>query len=42
MPRKSTRQALNEALRQKMRRDPRIIVIGDDVAPAAPRPRAQS
>ncbi len=29
MPSKSIRQAINEALRQEMRRDPRIIVIGD-------------
>jgi pyruvate/2-oxoglutarate/acetoin dehydrogenase E1 component len=34
MPRKSIRQALNEALRQEMRRDPRVIVIGEDVAGA--------
>src|ERR1043166_4430918 len=32
MPQKSIRQALNEALRQEMRRDPRIIIIGEDVA----------
>jgi pyruvate dehydrogenase E1 component beta subunit len=35
MPQKSTRQALNGALRQEMRRDPRIIVIGEDVAGGA-------
>jgi len=31
MQQKSMRQALNEALRQEMRRDPSIIVIGEDV-----------
>src|SRR3954451_25441743 len=35
MPQKSIRQALNEALRQEMRRDPRIIVIGEDVVGGA-------
>src|SRR5437764_13539095 len=35
MPMKSIRQALNEALRQEMRRDPTIIVIGEDVAGGA-------
>ena len=35
MPQKSIRQALNEALRQEMRRDPTIIVIGEDVAGGA-------
>ena len=32
---KSIRQALNEALAQEMRRDPRVIVIGEDVAGGA-------
>lgn len=32
MPRKSYRQALNEAMRAEMRRDPRVIVLGEDVA----------
>ena len=31
MSRKSYQQALNEALRQEMRRDPRVIVVGVDV-----------
>src|SRR5437660_10581033 len=35
MPLKSIRQALNEALAQEMRRDPRIVVIGEDVAGGA-------
>src|SRR5215208_4812236 len=35
MPQKSIRQALNEALRQEMRRDSTIIVIGEDVAGGA-------
>ena len=35
MPQKSIRQALNEALRQEMTRDPTIIVIGEDVAGGA-------
>src|SRR5438128_10654935 len=35
MPQKSIRQALNEALRQEMRRDPRVIIIGEDVAGGA-------
>jgi pyruvate dehydrogenase E1 component beta subunit len=32
MSRKSYRQAINEALRQEMRRDPNVIVLGEDVA----------
>ena len=35
MPQKSIRQALNEALAQEMRRDPTVIVIGEDVAGGA-------
>src|ERR671938_1197378 len=35
MPQKSIRQALNEALRQEMRRDSNVIVIGEDVAGGA-------
>jgi acetoin:2,6-dichlorophenolindophenol oxidoreductase subunit beta len=35
MPQKTIRQALNEALAQEMRRDPKIIVIGEDVAGGA-------
>jgi pyruvate dehydrogenase E1 component beta subunit len=31
MPRKSFRAALNEALKQEMRRDPRVVIIGEDV-----------
>ena len=32
MSKKSYRQAINEALRQEMERDPRVIVMGEDVA----------
>src|SRR3954449_7839639 len=32
---KSIRQALNEALAQEMRRDPRVVVIGEDVSGGA-------
>jgi len=35
MPQKSIRQVLNEAPRQEMRRDPRIIMIGEDIARGA-------
>ena len=32
MPVKSVREAINEALRQEMRRDPRVILLGEDIA----------
>ncbi len=32
MPKKSFRQAINEALRQEMERDPTVILMGEDVA----------
>ena len=32
MPKKSYRQAINEALRQEMERDPRVVIMGEDVA----------
>jgi acetoin:2,6-dichlorophenolindophenol oxidoreductase subunit beta len=32
MSKKSFRQALNEAMRQEMRRDPRVILLGEDIA----------
>lgn len=32
MPKKTYRQAINEALAQEMRRDPNVILIGEDVA----------
>ncbi|MDA0785781.1 MAG: alpha-ketoacid dehydrogenase subunit beta [Proteobacteria bacterium] len=35
MPQKTMRQAINEALRQEMERDPRVVVIGEDVAGGA-------
>jgi pyruvate/2-oxoglutarate/acetoin dehydrogenase E1 component len=35
MPQKSIRRALNEALRQEMRRDLTVIVIGEDIADGA-------
>src|ERR1700739_3267072 len=35
MPQKSIRQALSEALAQEMRRDPSVVVIGEDVAGGA-------
>ena len=38
MRKKSFRQAINEALRQEMRRDPRVVVMGEDVAGGAGAP----
>ena len=35
MPKKSYRQALNEALRHEMRRDQRVILLGEDIAGGA-------
>lgn len=35
MPEKTIRQALHEALVQEMRRDPRVVVIGEDVSGGA-------
>lgn len=35
MPQKSMRQAINEALRHEMRRDPTVIILGEDVAGGA-------
>ncbi len=35
MPEKTIRQALHEALAQEMRRDPRVVVIGEDVSGGA-------
>ena len=35
MSRKSFRQALNEGLRQEMRRDPRVVILGEDVTGGA-------
>jgi pyruvate dehydrogenase E1 component beta subunit len=41
MPKKSYRQAINEAIRQEMERDHRVIVIGEDVAGGAGAPGEQ-
>jgi pyruvate dehydrogenase E1 component beta subunit len=38
MSKKSFRQAINEAMAQEMRRDPRVIVMGEDVAGGAGSP----
>jgi pyruvate/2-oxoglutarate/acetoin dehydrogenase E1 component len=38
VPRKSYRQAINEALRQEMERDPRVIVMGEDISGGAGAP----
>jgi pyruvate dehydrogenase E1 component beta subunit len=38
MSKKSFRQAVNEALRQEMRRDPRVVILGEDVAGGAGAP----
>jgi pyruvate/2-oxoglutarate/acetoin dehydrogenase E1 component len=35
VPQKSMRQAINEALRQEMRRDPRVILLGEDLVGGA-------
>ncbi|MFO1171358.1 MAG: alpha-ketoacid dehydrogenase subunit beta [Hyphomicrobiaceae bacterium] len=35
MPEKTIRQALNEALKQEMRRDPRVVIMGEDVTGGA-------
>lgn len=32
MPKKTYLQAINEAVRLEMQRDPRVIVLGEDVA----------
>ena len=32
MPKKTYRQAINEALRQEMERDPRVLIMGEDIA----------
>lgn len=38
MSKKSFRQALNEALRHEMQRDPRVVIMGEDVAGGAGAP----
>jgi pyruvate dehydrogenase E1 component beta subunit len=38
MSKKSFRQAINEALRQEMRRDPRVVLLGEDIAGGAGAP----
>ena len=41
MPKKSYRQAINEAIRQEMHRDPRVIIMGEDIAGGAGAPGEQ-
>jgi pyruvate dehydrogenase E1 component beta subunit len=41
MPKKSYRQAINEAIRQEMERDPRVVIMGEDVAGGAGAPGEQ-
>src|SRR6202167_4463575 len=41
MPKKSYRQAINEAIRQEMERDPRVIMMGEDVSGGAAAPGEQ-
>lgn len=41
MPKKSYRQAINEAIRQEMERDHRVIIMGEDVAGGAGAPGEQ-
>ncbi|HJS86097.1 MAG TPA: alpha-ketoacid dehydrogenase subunit beta [Acetobacteraceae bacterium] len=41
MSKKSYRQAVNEALRQEMRRDPSIVLMGEDIAGGAGAPGEQ-
>ncbi len=41
MPKKSYRQAINEAIRQEMERDHRVIMMGEDVAGGAGAPGEQ-
>ncbi|MGK9167138.1 alpha-ketoacid dehydrogenase subunit beta [Inquilinus limosus] len=41
MSRKSFRQAINEALAQEMRRDPRVVLMGEDVSGGAGSPGEQ-
>jgi pyruvate/2-oxoglutarate/acetoin dehydrogenase E1 component len=38
MSKKNFRQAINEALRQEMRRDPRVVLMGEDIAGGAGAP----
>ena len=38
MSKKSFRQAINEALRQEMRRDPRVVLMGEDIVGGAGAP----